>query len=1385
MDEQVPGSAEDETTARPEDVAPFRGNGAVPMVALGGSAGSIQALESFFGAIPSNTGMAFVVIVHLSAEHESSLASVLQRHTRMSVVQVRGQEKVKPDTVYVIPPARSLHLDGDELLLADLQSDRGKHVAVDLFFRTLADTHGTQSSAVVLSGMDGDGASGIKRIKERGGLTIAQEPGEALHSGMPRAAIATGMVDWVLPVLEMPGRLLAYHRIASDLKLPPETEPKGRDAQGTGSEELMLRDVLALLRARTGRDFSYYKRATILRRIARRMQINGVDGMSAYLAVLRTNAGEAGALLQDLLISVTNFFRDAECFEALEAQISKLFHGRDAGDVVRVWVPACATGEEAFSIAMLLIEHARCLDNAPAIQVFATDLDDAAIQIARNGFYPATIEADVSEERLRRFFIREHSGYRIKREVRETVLFALHDLLKDSPFSRLDLVSCRNLFIYLNRDAQHRGFDIFHFALRPRGLLFLGSSESIEEGTTLFSLLDKKHRLYQHNPMPRIGLPVPNGSGTLATALSASRDTEATAAGSGAMRNMLPLPRALESADFRGMSLSEIHLKLLEHLAAPSILVSAEHEILHLSPSAGRFLQYAGGEPTKNLLRAIDPSLRLELRALLYQAQQTSLAAEVAGVSADLGGTPVSVTIRVRPVSDVAPGALLVQLEGIDPADRGVQPASPRSESDPVARHLDRELERLKAHLRATVEQYEASTEELKAGNEELQAMNEELRSATEELETSREELQSINEELTTVNQELKSKVDELGHANSDMHNLMDATAIATIFLDRELRITRYTPSAVSLFNLIPTDIGRPLADLTTPLDYDELAADATRVLARLTPVEREVGHAGGQWYLARLLPYRTIDDRIAGVVLSLVDITERRQAEEVRLWVEGVVAASTDAIVSFSLDGVILSWNGGAERIFGYSAAEAVGMSIGALIVTDDGHANRKLIAELCARNTLDSIETLGVRQDGSRLDVAITVSPIADRSKAIMAMAATIRDVTERKRHREELREREERLRIVLDNAREYAICATDLERRVVTWSTGAEQLLGYTPAEMAGQSLDVIFTDDDLADGAPQREADEAVRGGRAADERFHKRKDGSTFWGSGVLMAIRDGHGATIGFVKILRDETLEREVQQALERSEVELTRALHDNENARTALVAADTAKDRFLAVLSHELRTPLTPVLMAVKLLSLRPDLPEAARPALEMIRRNVRIEARLIDDLLDVTRIARGDLVIRRELVDLHDVVRRALETSDPDIRAKSQEIVLQLDATEPSCIGDADRLQQAIWNLLKNASKFSPRGSAVEVGTWNERARVMLRVSDQGVGIDPDAISGIFEAFAQGGEWVKREFGGMGLGLSIAKATIDAHGGSLTAHSAGREQGSSFTIELPVAR
>jgi two-component system, chemotaxis family, CheB/CheR fusion protein len=1202
--------------------------------------------------MPGDSGLAFVVVLHLSPEHESSLAALLQNVTPMRVVQVTEAVKVQPDCIYVIPPGKNLLMADGQLVLNDLRHENGKRSAVDIFFRTLADTHGPCAAAIVLSGADGDGAIGIKRIKEHGGLTVAQEPREAEHEGMPRSAIATGMVDWVLPVAEMPNRLLEYQRIEWRIRLPQENPPVLSGIEES-DDEIALRETLSLLQMRTGHDFSYYKRGTILRRIGRRMQVNSIEEPPAYLAFLQTHPGEVLALLQDLLISVTNFFRDPEAFQALKAKLSRLFVDKKPGEQVRVWVPGCATGEEAYSIAMLLSEYASTLHAPPQIQVFATDLDQGSINLARAGTYADTISADVSEDRLRLFFTKESAGYRAKRGMRETVLFALHDLLKDPPFSRIDLISCRNLLIYLDREAQRRAFEIFHFALLETGLLFLGSSESIEDAGTLFTTLDKKYRLYVRRTGKRRSLA--EGSTSLGFALETQHGIPigGIVATNFVTATQPGLPLSAVTSPVRSPSWVELHFRFLERFAPPSVIVDGNCNVIHLSEHAGRFLQLGGGTSTLNLLHIVHPMLRTELRAALFRAKQTGTQVIVSGVPLELEGTHRTVDLRVSPAQDLAPDFLLVVFDSKEEIAKS-EIFSARS-VEPLMQQLESELEQLKAEQRQNAEHHEQSTEELKASNEELQAINEELRSATEELETSREELYSINEELRTVNQELKNRVEEVGRTNNDLQNLMASTNIATIFVDQELLIRRYTPAAVALFSLIPSDLGRPIFDLHHRLEYDFIVADAKQVLDQLIVIERELRSVDGCWYFARAQPYRTTEGEIAGVVLTFVDITERKRTEE--------------------------------------------------------------------------------------------------------------------------QLRRSEERLRLVIDSVQDYAIYTLDVEGRVTTWNSGAARIKGYTEAEIIGQNVSILYPIEQVTAGIPDQSLAIAAAEGRAQMENWRIRKNGERFWGDELIVPLREGgSGALIGFAKICRDLS-ERKA------AEDERTRLLLREKAARQEAEATNVAKDRFLAVLSHELRTPLAPVPFALSALEGEKLLSTQGRQSIETIRRNIEIVSRLVGDLLDVSRIVHDKMDFSFSQLDIHECVHQALAVSHSAFIAKELNLNVKLEASNHHVFGDMTRLQQIFWNVFQNAAKFSRNRDSVTVRSHNPADnRIVIEVTDIGIGIEPEILPKVFDAFEQGDSTSMRQYSGLGLGLMISRVIVNAHGGSIKAESSGRDQGATLIVDLP---
>ena len=830
------------------------------IVGIGASAGGIQALKEFFANVPADSGIAYVVILHMSPEHESKLAEILQTTSPIPVIQVRQLTKVEPDHVYVVPPSHNLAMKDGHLGLAHMIAAEERRSPVDLFFRTLADTNDSRAVSVILSGTGANGSVGLKRIKEAGGVAFVQDPSEAQYNDMPQNAIATGLVDYVLPVKEIPPKILSYKELRGTVQIAETIEIPLSDEQA-------LREIFTHLRRCTTHDFSNYKRATMLRRIERRLRLRELSSLQEYAQLLREDKDEPKALMKDLLISVTNFFRDPESIGALATQIipSSLANKREQ-DLLRVWIAGCATGEEAYTLAMVLVESLDELSHPPQLQIFSSDLDADAIAIAREGYYSEAEVNDVSPTRLRRFFVKDFAGYRIRRDIRELILFAQHNVLKDPPFSHLDLVSCRNLLIYLNRSAQSRLMETMHFALNSGGYLFLGSSESIEGATNFFSSVDKEHHIFQSKPVPtRAIFPIPD-----VLMKPVIRSTELPSTGQET--------RAIERLEY-----VDLHQRLLEQYAPPSVVINENYDIVHLSERAGRYMQVSGGEPTNNLLSLIRPELRLELRTALYHAVKTRTQVGTPAIVVQTDdGSAKRVRMSIRSAFRETDGSrgfiLVVFTEDGEPI---ATPALTKElDAEPIAKQLEQELLQSKSQLRTTVEQYEVQQEELRASNEELQAMNEELRSSTEELETSTEELQSINEELTTVNQELKIKIEELAHANNDFINLMNSTDIGTIFLDRAQRVKMFTPCADEAFNLIPSDINRPLSHITHKLAYGDLQNDIDKVVHHLTKVEREVRTTENRWYMMKIVPYRTSDDRIEGVVLNFVDITAIKTAQ-------------------------------------------------------------------------------------------------------------------------------------------------------------------------------------------------------------------------------------------------------------------------------------------------------------------------------------------------------------------------------------------------------------------------------------------------------------------------------------------------------------------------
>ncbi len=833
-----------------------------PIVGIGASAGGLEALQEFFNHMPADSGVGFVVVTHTHRDHTSMLPELLSRTTSMPVVEAGDGQKVKPDHVYVAPPGDDLTIAGRILHRSDHQS--GVKLPIDYFLRALADDQSENAICIILSGTGTDGTLGLQTIKGEGGMAMVQAPQSAKFAGMPSSAEATGLVDYTLPPADMPGQLVAYveelrKRTHVPTKVAPNFPPES------------LRQILGVLRMRTGNDFASYKTSTIRRRIERRMNVHRIKSPEEYARYLKENKNEATLLFRELLITVTSFFRDPPAFEALADCVLDLMRSRPENQIFRAWVPGCATGEEAYSVAIVLHECMNRIDRVFETHVFATDLDPQAINTARSGVYPSGIAADVSKARLKRYFTHDHDTYRVNKEIREMVVFAPQNVLSDPPFTRLDLIVCRNLLIYFGTDQQKRLLPTFHYALRSGGMLFLGPSETIGVHDGLFELLDRKWKIYRRKDTqtrvhpellkmparPQVDVP-----------------SERAAAAEEGRRRRPPAPRTE----------GQIQRFLLGHFAPTCLVVEDSGDIVHIHGRTGMYLEPSEGEPSHNVLKMAREGLSTPLAAAMRRAAHQKRTVSRSGVTVKTNGETIAVDVSVMPVEEPESlsGLLVITLRPAAKLLPKRGPSKPAADEDEgrVA-ELEAELKHSQESLQSTVEELESANEELRSANEELQSMNEELQSTNEELETSKEEMQSLNEELNTVNTELNTKIEELSHANDDMQNLLNGIDVASVFLDENLRIKRYTEQAREWIHLRPSDVARPLEDLALHVEHPKLIEDCRRVLRTLERSEQEVRAADGSWLMMRILPYRTSENVIDGVVVTFVPIDKIKKAEE------------------------------------------------------------------------------------------------------------------------------------------------------------------------------------------------------------------------------------------------------------------------------------------------------------------------------------------------------------------------------------------------------------------------------------------------------------------------------------------------------------------------
>ena len=911
----------------------------LPVVGIGASAGGLDALKRFFGAVKPGAGLAYVVVMHLDPERESRIPSILSRSADIPVIPIESGVTIEEDTGYVLPPGKEVAIEDGRLVLSEKRSETSL-LTVDTFFVSLAEEMGPLAAAVLLSGTGTDGSNGAKKIKAAEGLVLVQASDSAEYSGMPRSAMATGVVDLETEPEEMPRKLVNHF-------FGPGTDRTAGDEREVETEA--IRAVFDLLRSRTGHDFSEYKETTLRRRLNRRLALKEIDSLDSYIALLRENESEVRALFREFLIGVTHFFREPGSFAVLRDRVlPQMIRSLSRQETLRIWVPGCSTGEEAYSLAMIVRETMDDLDKSVPLHIFATDLDERAIEVARTGLYPSTIASDVREERLRRFFVPEGDFFRVGKELQNDIVFSVQNLLGDPPFSRLHVVCCRNVLIYLKPEAQRKLLPLFHYTLNPGGALVLGTAESIGGHTQLFQVVDQKQKVFRRKEVSRavrgsIEFPTGpvrrEGSGRPSAGRLVAKETETATAAS-------------TTQEF-----------LLEHFAPTAVLVEQDGTIIHIQGRTGRFLEAGTGPATTNVVDLAREGLRLELAAALRAARNGESPAVRRGVTVRSNDDFEAIDLHVITLEapDPLAGKLVVVFREVprapEPELSGESSEDEyRTDREERIAELERELQKTRQNHQSTVEELESANEELKSTNEELQSANEELQTTNEEHESSKEEFQSLNEELQTTNSELASKIEELQSAHDDIHNLFNSIDVAAIFVDKDLRVRRFTPEAKNIVNLIPSDVGRPLSDLVTKLTYGGLVEDADQVVDTADVKEEEVTTTDGIWYKMRILPYRTTDNQIDGAVLVFLGIDEQKrvqkQAEQAQLeseqaWllVRSVFDMNPQPLAVVNEARAVIIANSAFGEVAGRRQEELEGALISDLLEAED---EEKLLSEL-----------------------------------------------------------------------------------------------------------------------------------------------------------------------------------------------------------------------------------------------------------------------------------------------------------------------------------------------------------------------------------------------------------------------------------------------------
>ncbi len=1352
-----------------------------PIVGLGASAGGLEAVIQFLKRLPSDTGVAVVVIQHLNPKHESFTSEILGRATAMPVLEAQDGMRLQPDRVYVIPPKFYLSLSGGTLKLSPRTAILGLYLPINFFFSSMAEQLSDHAIGVVLSGTASDGTQGLTAIKAEGGISFAQEPQSAKYPGMPQSAILAGAVDFVLTpegIADEISRIAHSSYLVANVAAPEEQNKNE-------ASETTLNKIFKILRNRVQVDFTHYKRSTILRRLARRMLVIKSKDLESYADYLEGHPDESKALFADILIHVTEFFRDGDAFDSLKKSVlEKYIEKRDPKASFRVWVAGCSTGEEAYSLAMLLLDFLEETSSPISLQVFASDLSENALQKARTGLYGEFISG-VSKTRLEKYFDKVSGGYRVKKVVRDTCVFSNHDLTRDPPFAKVDLISCRNVLIYFDDELQKRVFPIFHYSLNPGGILILGKAENIGSFANLFSTVDKVHKVFLKKD---VKTPIKSYAPSL---------------------RVTPF----EATESRGLSLghaatytpnqSEIQKELdriaLRDYSPPSIVINDSMDILQVRGRTTPYLELAPGQASLNLLKMARPELISDLRKLIKAARTKDRPVKKEGFSIlDISGF-LTFNIKVTPLKPSLKSGdrcYAIFFEVLPHPGKALAIPRKTKGANLKERHL-LELQQSKANeerLQDLNEEYETSQEELTAANEELQSANEELQSTNEEMETAREELQSSNEELTTVNDELQTRNAEMIQLNDDLVNLVSSTEIPIAMVGADGRIRRFTAQAEKQFKIISGDVGRKLSDLRPDLGGLNLVEIVNEVITTSESKEIETQDSTGHWFQLNVKPYRNIEKKVDGAVMSLIDIhTTKTGLELAKLNERNLLAAREDAIKIIEANPVPLLVITSNRKVL--LANKAFYLKFDPKAKATEGHT----LAELgngqwdipALTSVIDKTLSEGIEFEDFEIkhvfpQIGLKVMALSARrvqlpGSGIETVLLAIEDYTEKRRNEEDLRASEEKYRNLVANAYD-GIMVVRQDASIEFANRRIEVMFGYSTDELINKNYEILITDRDRPKHVGHHAEyllDPHAREMGTGLNLFGKRKDGSEF---PVDISLSPFKLKSETFVNcVVRDISSLKEIEK--ERSNI-----LEREKEARAIAEKSNHEKDEFLAMISHELRTPLTSILTWSQMLRQGRLDTEKTQKAYAILEQSALAQAQLIDDLLDVSRIQAGKLNLNMQKIDPRKVIAAAIESTRSLAASKSIQIDTKIDPSVLHIFADPVRLQQILWNLLSNSIKFSTNDGKIWITLESKKISageyICIQVRDNGKGIKPEFIPIIFERFTQVDSTTTRAYGGLGLGLAILKKLVEMHHGTVEVDSPGEGKGATFTIYLPVA-